>query len=90
MAGWGIGLILHAYAVYSEKGEDYQYNMERLLKKFATAATMVPQPVLRPAAQPTEQRAVLRPQAGATVEGEVDWDRRHRRAVLHWLHRASR
>ena len=28
--------------------------MERLLKKFATAATLVPQPVLRPAAQETE------------------------------------
>jgi len=27
--------------------------MERLLKKFATAATLVPQPVLRPAAQKT-------------------------------------
>jgi 2-oxoglutarate ferredoxin oxidoreductase subunit alpha len=41
------------YARYSERGPDYIYNVERLLKKFATAATLVPQPVLRPAAEPT-------------------------------------
>ncbi|MEJ8853347.1 2-oxoacid:acceptor oxidoreductase subunit alpha [Variovorax robiniae] len=42
------------YARYSERGPDYIYNVERLLKKFATAAAMVPQPVLRPAPQPTD------------------------------------
>jgi 2-oxoglutarate ferredoxin oxidoreductase subunit alpha len=31
---------------YSERGPDYIYNMERLLKKFKTAANLVPQPVL--------------------------------------------
>ncbi|MDO8178022.1 MAG: 2-oxoacid:acceptor oxidoreductase subunit alpha [Undibacterium sp.] len=41
------------YARYSEKGVDYIYNMERLLRKFKTAATLVPQPVLHAAAQPT-------------------------------------
>jgi len=41
------------YARYSERGPDYIYNMERLLRKFATAADLVPQPVLRPAALPT-------------------------------------
>jgi 2-oxoglutarate ferredoxin oxidoreductase subunit alpha len=41
------------YARYSERGPDYIYNMERLLKKFQTAATLVPPPVLRKAAQPT-------------------------------------
>ncbi|MDO8276662.1 MAG: 2-oxoacid:acceptor oxidoreductase subunit alpha [Burkholderiaceae bacterium] len=41
------------YARYSERGDDYIYNVERLLKKFATAATLVPQPVLRPAARKT-------------------------------------
>ena len=41
------------YARYSERGPDYIYNMERLLKKFKTAATLVPQPVLRRAAQPS-------------------------------------
>ncbi len=41
------------YARYSEAGPDYLYNVERLLKKFATAATLVPQPELRTAAAPT-------------------------------------
>jgi 2-oxoglutarate/2-oxoacid ferredoxin oxidoreductase subunit alpha len=41
------------YARYSERGPDYTYNMERLLRKFKTAATLVPQPVLRHAPQPT-------------------------------------
>jgi 2-oxoglutarate ferredoxin oxidoreductase subunit alpha len=41
------------YARYSERGPDYIYNMERLLRKFATAADLVPQPVLRPAELPT-------------------------------------
>jgi 2-oxoglutarate ferredoxin oxidoreductase subunit alpha len=41
------------YARYSEKGADYLYNMDRLQRKFQTAATLVPQPLLRPAARPT-------------------------------------
>ncbi|MHB8949339.1 MAG: 2-oxoacid:acceptor oxidoreductase subunit alpha [Rhodoferax sp.] len=42
-----------AYARYSERGPDYVYNMERLLKKFKTAANLVPQPILRNATEPT-------------------------------------
>jgi 2-oxoglutarate ferredoxin oxidoreductase subunit alpha len=42
------------YARYSERGPDYIYNMERLLRKFASAAALVPQPLLRTAAEPTE------------------------------------
>jgi 2-oxoglutarate/2-oxoacid ferredoxin oxidoreductase subunit alpha len=41
------------YARYSERGPDYVYNMERLLRKIRTAATLVPQPVVRRAAQET-------------------------------------
>jgi len=37
------------YARYSERGPDYIYNMERLLRKFRTAAALVPPPVLRAA-----------------------------------------
>ena len=47
------GTTRDAYARYSERGPDYIYNMERLLKKFRTAATLVPQPVLQAAAQKT-------------------------------------
>ncbi|MBK7615132.1 MAG: 2-oxoacid:acceptor oxidoreductase subunit alpha [Vitreoscilla sp.] len=48
------GTTRNPYAMYSERGPDYIYNMERLLKKFATAATLVPQPILRKAAQATK------------------------------------
>ncbi|HEX2011923.1 MAG TPA: 2-oxoacid:acceptor oxidoreductase subunit alpha [Roseateles sp.] len=41
------------YARYSETGKDYVRNVERLIRKFATAATLVPQPVPRPAARKT-------------------------------------
>lgn len=47
------GTTRNPYAQYSERGPDYIYNVERLLKKFATAATLVPQPVLRAAAHKT-------------------------------------
>ena len=33
-------------AQYSERGADYVYNMQRLLKKFDTAKTLVPQPIV--------------------------------------------
>ena len=41
------------YARYSERGPDYIYNMQRLLKKFDTAKSLVPQPVLRAASHKT-------------------------------------
>jgi 2-oxoglutarate/2-oxoacid ferredoxin oxidoreductase subunit alpha len=40
------------YARYSERGQDYIYNMERLLRKFATAASLVPPPVVQVAREP--------------------------------------
>jgi 2-oxoglutarate ferredoxin oxidoreductase subunit alpha len=46
------------YARYSERGPDYIYNMERLLRKFETAAALVPQPVLRAARRPTRVGAI--------------------------------
>ena len=41
------------YARYSEAGTDYMDNMQRLLRKFETAKTLLPQPALRKALQPT-------------------------------------
>ncbi|MBL8348722.1 MAG: 2-oxoacid:acceptor oxidoreductase subunit alpha [Burkholderiaceae bacterium] len=38
-------------ARYSEAGPDYVYNVQRLLDKFATAANLVPQPLVRAAAR---------------------------------------
>ena len=47
------GTTRNAQARYSEAGADYVYNMERLRQKWETAKTLVPAPVLTPAAQPT-------------------------------------
>lgn len=46
------------YARYSERGPDYLYNMERLLRKFKTAATLVPQPQERKAPGATRLGAI--------------------------------
>ena len=48
------GTTRNPYAQYSERGPDYIYNMERLLKKFKSAASLVPQPLLRPAPAKTD------------------------------------
>ena len=47
------GTTKNAYAVYSEQGPDYVYNVQRLLRKFETAKDLVPQPVLTEASQAT-------------------------------------
>ena len=41
------GTTRNPYAMYSERGPDYIYNMERLIRKFKTAADLVPQPLFR-------------------------------------------
>jgi 2-oxoglutarate/2-oxoacid ferredoxin oxidoreductase subunit alpha len=46
------------YARYSERGPDYVYNVKRLLTKFATAANIVPQPVLSKADRKTRLGAI--------------------------------
>ena len=52
------GTTKDAYARYSEAGPDYIYNVQRLLRKFNTAKSLVPQPVLREAAQKTRYGAI--------------------------------
>jgi len=47
------GTTRDAYARYSEAGPDYLYNVQRLLKKFDTAANLVPAPMVRAAAKKT-------------------------------------
>jgi 2-oxoglutarate ferredoxin oxidoreductase subunit alpha len=46
------GTSKNAYAVYSEAGPDYLYNMQRLLKKHDFAKTLVPMPVLTASREP--------------------------------------
>jgi len=48
------GTTRNPYAMYSERGPDYIYNMERLNRKFKTAADLVPQPILRNAKEKTQ------------------------------------
>jgi 2-oxoglutarate ferredoxin oxidoreductase subunit alpha len=45
-------------AKYSERGADYVYNMQRLLHKFETAKSLVPQPVVRQAEPPAAVAAI--------------------------------
>lgn len=45
-------------AQYSERGPDYVYNMQRLLKKFETAKGLVPQPVVVQSDVPTRHGAI--------------------------------
>jgi 2-oxoglutarate/2-oxoacid ferredoxin oxidoreductase subunit alpha len=52
------GTTKDAYARYSEAGPDYLYNVHRLLKKFDTAKSLVPQPEQRAAAQATRFGAI--------------------------------
>ena len=52
------GTTKDAYARYTEEGPAYIENMTRLLRKFETAATLVPAPVRRDAAQPTRLGAL--------------------------------
>jgi len=47
------------YARYSEEGPVYQDNMERLLKKFETAKSLVPHPLKRFAKEPTRTGAIF-------------------------------
>ncbi|MEQ1881643.1 MAG: 2-oxoacid:acceptor oxidoreductase subunit alpha, partial [Burkholderiales bacterium] len=46
------GTSKNPYAQYSEAGPDYLYNVQRLLKKFESAKSLVPKPVLTPAKYP--------------------------------------
>ena len=46
------------YARYSEEGGVYVDNVQRLLRKFETAKSLVPQPVLRPARRPARDGVI--------------------------------
>ena len=56
------------YAKYTEVGSAYVDNMERLLRKFATAKTYVPHPVQRAAAQPTRDGVIYIGSSSAAMD----------------------
>ena len=55
------------YARYTEDGNAYVDNMQRLLRKFETAKEMVPPPVIRRAAQPARAGAIWFGSTGAAM-----------------------
>jgi 2-oxoglutarate ferredoxin oxidoreductase subunit alpha len=60
------------YAKYSEEGAVYVDNMERLLRKFATAKHLVPRPVRRAAAKPTRFGAIHYGSTGPAMDETLD------------------
>ncbi len=52
------GTTRNPYALYSEAGPDYIYNVQRLLRKFETAKELVPKPVVREASKKTRFGAI--------------------------------
>ncbi len=60
------------YARYSERGPDYIYNMERLLRKFDSAKALVPQPVLREAAHKTRHGAIYFGSTSPSMNEAID------------------
>jgi 2-oxoglutarate ferredoxin oxidoreductase subunit alpha len=52
------GTSKNAYAIYSEQGQDYQANMQRLLTKFETAKKLVPKPLLSASKEPARFGAI--------------------------------
>jgi len=55
------------YARYTEDGNAYVDNMQRLLRKFETAKGLVPAPLVRRAAQPTRAGAIWYGSTGAAM-----------------------
>jgi 2-oxoglutarate ferredoxin oxidoreductase subunit alpha len=55
------------YARYTEDGATYADNMQRLLRKFETAKSLVPKPVITKAAKPTKGGVVWFGSSGAPV-----------------------
>jgi 2-oxoglutarate ferredoxin oxidoreductase subunit alpha len=52
------GTTKNRYAQYSEAGPDYVDNMQRLMRKFDTAKSLMPKPVLHQAAKPASFGAI--------------------------------
>src|SRR6185437_6327528 len=55
------------YARYTEEGPAYVDNMQRLLRKFETAKTMLPKPVMTRATQPTTAGVIWFGSTGAAM-----------------------
>jgi 2-oxoglutarate ferredoxin oxidoreductase subunit alpha len=66
------GTTKNAYAVYSEAGADYIYNMQRLRQKFETAKSLLPLPVLCAARYPARFAALFYGSTGPAMQEALD------------------
>jgi 2-oxoglutarate/2-oxoacid ferredoxin oxidoreductase subunit alpha len=66
------GTSKNAYAAYSEQGADYKANMQRLLKKFETAKTLVPKPILSASKEPARFGAIYYGSTGPAMAEALD------------------
>jgi 2-oxoglutarate ferredoxin oxidoreductase subunit alpha len=62
------GTSRNPYARYSEEGSVYVDNVQRLLRKFETAKSLVPAPVRRDAARPTRTGVIYYGSTGAAMD----------------------
>ncbi len=60
------------YARYSETGPDYIDNMQRLARKFETAKSLVPKPLLTPAAKPARFGAIYYGSTSPAMQEALD------------------
>ncbi|MBL8396683.1 MAG: 2-oxoacid:acceptor oxidoreductase subunit alpha [Candidatus Accumulibacter sp.] len=66
------GTTKNAYAIYSETGADYTYNMQRLQRKFETAKSLVPLPVLSASRYPARFGAIFYGSTGPAMQEALD------------------
>jgi len=60
------------YARYSEAGPDYVDNVQRLLRKFETAKTLMPKPLLYPAEKPARFGAIFYGSTSPAMQEALD------------------
>ncbi len=66
------GTTKNRYAQYSEAGPDYVDNMQRLLRKFDTAKSLVPRPLLYPAEKPARFGAIFYGSTSPAMQEALD------------------
>ena len=66
------GTTKNRYARYSEAGPDYIDNMQRLTRKFETAKTLLPKPLLTPAAKPARFGAIYYGSTSPAMQEALD------------------
>ncbi|MDP1536262.1 MAG: 2-oxoacid:acceptor oxidoreductase subunit alpha [Burkholderiales bacterium] len=66
------GTTKNRYAQYSEAGPDYVDNMQRLMRKFDTAKSLLPKPLLYPAEKPARFGAIFYGSTSPAMQEALD------------------